>query len=174
LSVSEPWRNPRPSPELAGLGSRLPPRSLFPEWLRAWWPALLWAAVIFLLSTDRFSCEHTASVFQPLLRWLLPTLTTGQSDQIHHVIRKSAHFAEYFIFFLLLYRGLQGARRGWHSSWAVLAWFIAAAYSSLDEIHQSFVASRGASAWDALLDSTDALVALTVVFLFGRFQPTNK
>jgi VanZ family protein len=174
LSGSEPWRNARPSPELADLVSRLPPRSLFPAWFRAWWPALLWAAVIFLASTDRFSSEHTASVFQPLLRWLLPTLTTGQFDHIHHVIRKSAHFAEYFIFFLLLYRGFRGARRGWHSSWALFAWFIAAAYSSLDEIHQSFVASRGASARDALLDSTGALVALTVVFLFDRFRPTNK
>jgi VanZ family protein len=135
---------------------------------------LLWAAVIFLASTDSFSSEHTSSVFQPLLRWLLPALTISQFDRIHHLIRKSAHFTEYFIFFLLLYRGLRGVRRGWHLSWALLAWFIAATYSELDEIHQSFVTSRGASAWDSLLDSVGALVALAVVFLFYRFRSTNK
>ena len=48
MSTSESWRNPRPAPELAGLGSRIPPRSLFPDWLRAWWPALLWAAMMFV------------------------------------------------------------------------------------------------------------------------------
>ena len=48
------------------------------------------------------------------------------------------------------------------------AWFNAAAYSALDEIHQSFVASRTASALDSLLDSTGALVALVVLFLFYR------
>jgi VanZ family protein len=174
LAGSEAWRNPRSSPEFAGLRSRIPPRSLFPDWLRAWWPALLWAAVIFLASTDSFSSEHTASVFEPLLRWLVPALTTGQFDKIHYVIRKSAHFTEYFIFFLLLYRGLRGVRRGWHLSWALFAWFIAAAYSALDEIHQSFVASRGASAWDSLLDSTGALIALIVIFLFYRFRPRKK
>jgi VanZ family protein len=48
---------------------------------------------------------------------------------------------------------------------------IAALYSALDEFHQTFVASRGPSAWDSLLDSTGALVALfTVFFLYRRFQ----
>ncbi|HKE09875.1 MAG TPA: VanZ family protein, partial [Candidatus Acidoferrum sp.] len=57
---------------------------------------------------------------------------------------------------------------GWHWSWAFGAWFIAAVYSCLDEIHQSFVASRTASAWDSLLDSTGALMALFVLFAFYR------
>ena len=47
---------------------------------------------------------------------------------------------------------------------------IAAGYSALDEIHQSFVASRGASAWDSLLDSVSALVAVVVVYLFYRLR----
>ena len=72
MSTSESWRNPRPAPELTGLGSRIPPRSLFPDWLRAWWPALLWAAMIFVASTDFFSSEHTSRIIEPILRWFLP------------------------------------------------------------------------------------------------------
>jgi VanZ family protein len=170
LSGSEPWRNPRPAPELAGIGSRIPPRSLFPDWLRAWWPALLWAAVIFTASTDSFSSENTSRVIEPLLRWLVPGISAASLEVAHHFIRKAAHFSEYFIFFLLLYRGLRGIRRGWHLSWALLAWFIAAGYAALDEVHQSFVASRGASAWDALLDSSSALIALVVVYVFCRLR----
>ena len=175
MSTSESWRNPRPAPELAGLGSRIPPHSLFPDWLRAWWPALLWAAMMFFLSTDSFSSEHTSRIIEPLLRWFFPGINVASLEFAHHIIRKFAHFTEYFIFFLLLYRGLRGFRRGWHSSSAVLSWFIAAGYSALDEIHQSFVASRGASPLDSLLDSVSALVAVVVVYLFYRSRrPANK
>jgi VanZ family protein len=130
---------------------------------------MLWSALIFFASTDTFSSAHTASVLQRILAWLAHPLTHAQFEHLHHIIRKCAHFTEYFIFYLLLFRGIRGGRPGWHWSWAFSAWFIAAAYSALDEIHQSFVASRGASAWDSLLDSTGALFALFVVFLFYRF-----
>ena len=175
MSSSESWRSPRLAPELAGLGSRIPPRSLFPHWLRTWGPALLWAAMIFVLSTDSFSSDHTSRIVEPLLRWLFPGISAASLGYVHHIIRKCAHFTEYFIFFLLLYRGLRGIRRGWHLTSAALAWFIAAGYSALDEIHQSFVASRGASPWDSLLDSASALVAVVVVYLFYRLRrPRNK
>jgi len=33
------------------------------------------AGIIFSLSTDTFSAEHTGSVLEPVLRWLVPSLT---------------------------------------------------------------------------------------------------
>jgi len=168
MSSTEPWRNPRPAPNLDEVRYRMRPHSPIPDWLRAWWPAVLWSAVIFIASTDSFSAYYTGAFFEPIFRHFIPTLTEEQFDTVHYVIRKSAHFTEYFIFFLLLYRGIRGARRGWHWSWAFGAWFIAAGYSALDEVHQSFVASRTASAFDSMLDSAGALVALLVVYLFYR------
>ncbi len=166
---SEPWRNPRPAPPLEEIRARVPAKSMIPAWLRAWWPAVVWSIVIFMASTDSFSSIHTSSVLWPFFHWLIPSLTEDQFDVIHYIIRKSAHLTEYFIFYLLLFRGIRGGRRGWHWSWAFMAWFIAAAYSALDEIHQSFVASRTASPWDSMIDSVGALIALFVVFLFYRF-----
>ncbi len=170
MPPSEPGRKARPTPTLDEVRYRVPPGSMIPGWLRAWWPALLWSVVIFSASTDTFSSEHTATVFGAILRWFAPSLSDAAFEIIHHFIRKSAHFVEYFIFYLLLYRGIRGARVGWHWSWAFLAWFIAAAYAVLDEIHQIFVPSRGASAWDSLLDSTGALVALLILFLLHRLR----
>ncbi len=170
MSPSEPRRNPRPAPSLDEVRQRVPRRSIIPPWLRAWWPALLWSVVIFFASTDTFSSDHTATVFGAILHWFAPSMSQATFDTVHHIIRKSAHFTEYFIFYLLLYRGIRGARIGWHWSWAFIAWFIAAAYSALDEIHQSFVASRTASAWDSLLDSSGALIALLVLFLIHRLR----
>ena len=137
---------------------------------RSWWPALLWAGLIFLLSTDSFSSEHTGAILYPILHGLLPSLTTGQFELLHHYIRKSAHFSEYFIFCLLLFRGLRAGRPGWHWSWGLAALVIAAGYSALDEFHQSFVASRTASPWDSLLDSLGAFAASVALFLWFRFR----
>jgi VanZ family protein len=140
------------------------------EWLRAWLPALLWAGVITFASTDTFSSANTSSVLVPIVRWIYPAISNEHLEAIHFSVRKSAHFAEYFIFYVLLYRGIRGRRSGWRWSWGVTAWIIAAAYSVLDEIYQSFVASRTASPWDSLLDSAGALVALLCVLLFVRFM----
>jgi len=147
---------------------RVPPKSLIPLWIRAWWPAAIWSLVIFVASTDTFSAAHTGAVIEPLLRWLNPSISPDSIASIHFLIRKSAHFAEYFVFYFLLYHGIRAGRAGWHWTWAFAAWFVAAAYSALDEIHQSFVASRTASAWDSLLDSTGAFFALLVLFVFYR------
>jgi VanZ family protein len=141
-----------------------------PAWLRAWWPALLWAGVIFSMSTDTFSSEHTGWAFEPILRWMLRSLTKDQFATIHHFIRKSAHFAEYFIFCLLLYRGVRGDRQGWRWTWGIAALSCAAGYSVLDEIHQAFVASRTASAYDSLLDSIGAFTAFSVLWMWFRRQ----
>jgi len=170
----QPWRNPRPTPQLDEIRSRLrPPRAL--AWLSAWWPALVWAGVIFSMSTDTFSSEHTASVFEPILRWLDPSLTLNQFELIHHIIRKSAHFTEYFIFCLLLYRGVRGDRKGWRWTWGIAAFFCAAGYCVLDEIHQAFVASRTASPYDSLLDSIGAFAALVVLWMwFSRRRSAGE
>ncbi len=167
----QPWRNPRPAPQLSEVQPRILDLPVF-HWLRAWWPAMLWATVIFFMSTDTFSAQHTGSIIEPILRWIYPAITTEQFEIIHFFTRKSAHFTEYFVFALLLFRGIRRGRPGWRWSWGLLALFVAAVYSALDEIHQAFVASRTASPYDSLLDSVGAFAAILVLFLW--FQWRNK
>jgi VanZ family protein len=158
----------RPTPQTDQLTGRAPGRPLVPRFLRSWWPAVLWGSLIFFLSTDTFSAQHTGSVLYPVLHWLFPSLTLQLFEPIHHLIRKSAHFTEYFIFYVLLFRGARGERQGWRWTWALAALSIAAGYSALDEIHQAFVASRTASPWDSLLDSVGAFAASLVLYAWHR------
>ena len=174
MSGSEPWRNPRPVAPLNELRARVPPKSMIPSWLNAWWPAILWGVVIFLMSTDTFSAAHTGSVLRPVFHWIFPGITDDQFETVHFFTRKCAHLSEYFIFYLLLFRGMRGDRQGWYWTWAFGAWFLAAFYSALDEIHQSFVVSRTASPIDSMIDSAGALLALIVVFLYFRFFRRNR
>jgi len=169
----QPWRNPRPAPELNEIRSRVPASQMIPSWLRAWWPALVWACIIFSLSTDSFSAEHTSFFIGPILHWIFPHASADTIETYHHYIRKTAHFSEYFIFYLLLFRGVRSGRKGWRWTWGLAALAIAAGYSALDEIHQAFVISRTASPWDSLLDSVGAFVASFVVFLW-HFLKRNR
>src|SRR3981189_1680853 len=87
VSEIQPWRNPRPAPHLPEIQARLrPPRA--PAWLRAWWPALLWAGGIFSMSADTFSAEHTGAVLERILHWLVPSITEDRYLIIHYFIRK--------------------------------------------------------------------------------------
>ena len=172
MSETQPWRRPRSAPADGEVASTALESSL-PPWVRAWWPALVWAGVIFTLSTDSFSAEHTATFLSPFIHWLFPSLTPHEFKVVHFFIRKSAHFSEYFIFCLFLYRGVRGDRTGWRWMWGLTAWFTAAVYSCLDEIHQAFVASRTASPYDSLLDSIGALFAFASLFLWFRFRKTE-
>jgi VanZ family protein len=169
VSELQPWRNPRPTPQLPELQPRLHKLLILP-WVRAWWPAIAWACVIFTLSTDSFSSEHTANIFSAVARWFFPHLTEAQFNFIHHIIRKSAHFTEYFIFCLLIYRGVRGDLRGWRWTWGISALSVAAGYSIMDEIHQAFVASRTASPYDSLLDSVGAFFAFAILYLWFRLR----
>ena len=132
--------------------------------LRDWLPAIVWACVISSLSTDTFSAEHTGRFIIPVLRWTFPHASYPSILLMHALIRKSAHFVEYFIFSVFLTPGLRGGERGWKLRWALWAVAIAAGYAALDEFHQWFVPSRTASPWDALLDATGATVAQIVMW----------
>ena len=131
-----------------------------------WLPAIVWACVISILSTDTFSSEHTSAILIPVLHWLFPHARHETLELMQTIIRKTAHFTEYFIFSVLLIRGLRGKVRGWQLRLAIWAVAIAAGYAALDEFHQSFVPSRTASPWDALLDTVGALSAQVFLWLW--------
>lgn len=171
FTSEQPWRNPGTAPQPDETGQRLPAKQTGKGmWLREWWPAIAWACLIFSFSTDAFSAHNTGSILYPILHWLWPSVTNHQFNLIHHLIRKTAHFTEYFIFCLLLFRGVRGERAGWRWTWALAALSIAAGYSALDEIHQAFVASRTASPWDSLLDATGAFVASAALWTWFRVR----
>lgn len=136
------------------------------RWLKLWWPALVWAALISIFSTGAFSYSNTASVIIPVLRWFLPSASHETLAFIHFLIRKSAHFTEYFIFSLLVLRGIRAGKKESHLGWALAAVAIVAAYAALDEFHQSFVPGRTAAVSDVLLDTAGGVAAQLIAGLF--------
>jgi len=114
--------------------------------------------LLFVMSTDTLSADHTRVWIEPIVRFVLPRLGAHGLALVHDSLRKLAHVSEYAVFAWLLDRALRldsqvpGARA------PIVALAIAMVYSLTDEGHQWFVASRGASLVDCMLDTLGAAV----------------
>jgi VanZ family protein len=135
------------------------------EWLKRWWPALVWALVISGFSTGAFTSENTSRIIIPILRWLMPHTPMATLEHVHHLIRKCAHFTEYFVLSLLVLRGIRAGRPGTRLAWALLVVAIVMCYASLDEFHQRFVPGRTAAVSDVMLDTVGGATAQLIVGL---------
>ena len=123
--------------------------------VRRWLPAIAWAALISVFSTGWFSADRTAALLVPLLAALFPSAGPEELRALHHAARKLAHFTEYLILSVLLYRALRGGRR-WDARAAGIALALAGLWAIGDEFHQLFVAGRTAAATDCLIDVSGA------------------
>jgi VanZ family protein len=113
--------------------------------LSAWVPVVLWAAVIFALSS-------------------IPSLGTdlGVWDT---VLRKGAHVTEYAILALLLLRAL--GREG-----PALA--LGLCYAASDELHQRFVRGRHASPFDFAVDAFGLTLGLLLLHGSRLWPPSRS
>lgn len=149
---------------MSGIKSVNPKSEIQHSKLFYWLPPLAWMAAIFFFSTDSFSGENTGSLLYDIAHWFFPSLSYEQFRPIHFAIRKVAHFTEYGLLALMLFRAFRsGNTICWQWRWAIFAWLAMAAYALLDEYHQAFVPSRTASINDSLVDilgGTAALLAL--------------
>ena len=139
------------------------------RFVKYWLPLLLWLGVIFLASTDLMSAEHTSRFIVPFLRWLNPEISPEALASIHFIVRKCAHLGEYAVLAVLLLRAaifMTNLKRSLASLY-VSVWVACLFVATTDEFHQTFVASRGASARDIMIDSGGAILGLLIGAIFG-------
>ena len=131
-----------------------------------WLPVLIWLGVIFVGSTDLMSAEHASRFIVPFLRWLKPDISPERLASIHVIVRKCAHVGEYAILALLLLRAaIFIPNRNLKRSVLVLCvsvWIACVFVAATDEFHQTFVASRGASVGDIIVDGSGAILGLLI------------
>ena len=129
-----------------------------------WLPPLLWMALIWSVSSDIGSADHSAGLFGLIVSALFPWATPARIGLAHVVIRKLGHVVEYAILAALWFRTLYAGRRLPSASSALTALAISVSWAIVDEVHQSFVPSRNASSLDVILDSTGATLVLLILF----------
>ena len=144
------------------------------KFLKDWTAALLWIGVIAIESTEWLSSEHTGRFLYPILHFLF-NMSPQLFAVFHHYLRKTGHFVGYFALSVFLFRAwrdtLHPAKvKSWARRWAGSAFLMSVLVASLDEWHQTFLPSRTGRVRDVVLDSTAALTAQIVIFLFLRFR----
>ena len=125
--------------------------------------------LVFSASADAQSYQHSSRLFEPLLRWLFPSLSPMTIGELHHAFRKTCHLAEYAVLAGLLWRALRKPvkhdPRPWRWAEAGLALAVVFAYAASDELHQAFVPTRTPHVSDVLIDTCGGGAALLGLWL---------
>lgn len=135
-----------------------------------WIPAICVAAIISIFSTHYFSSLETSRIIVPFLHWIFPAASPHTLSRMHTLIRKLAHITEFGVLSTAVFHGVRGERYGWRLQWALVTLIIAVSYAGLDEWHQSFVPMREARFRDVLIDSTGALLAQVLVWIYAKLH----
>jgi VanZ family protein len=159
---------PNPSPEATSTYARIH---------GVLWKAavVVWATLIFDLSTRGFGGSFTEWLLRFLLNSLHITVSAAHFEIIHHLFRKLAHMTEYAILAMLLYgSAAEGNPFRWRGRRALWCIVIAGLYSLTDEFHQSFVPGRGPSLIDCGIDTTGATAGILIYYLRHRLFPGQE
>jgi VanZ family protein len=92
-----------------------------------------------------------------------PDLPSNKIYIVDFIMKKTAHFFEYIILFLLWYRSL-----GKKSPLDAL--LISVAYAFTDEIHQLFVPGRSGLLRDVAIDSTGMIISSLLIVKFDLWK----
>jgi VanZ family protein len=138
--------------------------------VKYWLPVVVWMCFIFWMSTAMFTAQNTSSIIEPILRFLMPSLSHKELEHIHFFTRKLAHVTEYFISGLLLFRAFRSGSEEHHAwRWMLYSFLILVLIAATDEYHQTFVPDRTPSLVDIAIDATGGTLALVVSTLKYRF-----
>ncbi|MGD0038340.1 MAG: VanZ family protein [Bacteroidota bacterium] len=145
------------------------------EKIQYWFPVFLWILFIFWMSTSMFSAQNTYLFFEPLMRFIVPSISRKEIIFFHLIFRKLAHITEYFISGLLLFRAFSNGsnkRREWR--WAISSLLIIVIIATSDEFHQSFVSTRTASLVDVGIDIFGGFLAQGIGLFMFKWRQQQK
>lgn len=117
------------------------------KFFKLWLPVIIWTSLIFYLSS-------------------IPDLKTDLKYDF--ILRKIAHAVEYLILTFLLYRAFKGSFNISAFNLILYPAIISLLYAISDEIHQSFVVTRGCSARDVVIDSVGIICAIILVIYIRK------
>jgi len=148
------------------------------EVLKVWIAAGLWLSIITFESSMLGRSTNTSRILYPIFHFLFG-MDLRHFEPWHFFLRKTGHFAGYFILSILFFRAWRATLpqphvKGWWLTWARIAWMMTTLVACLDEWHQGYVGGRGSSVHDVLLDSAGALIAQLMLWWMWRRNTTKQ
>ncbi len=104
----------------------------------------------------------------------MPTASKAEyHDKLSYIVRKGAHFTEYFtlaLFLSLAIFFIVKNRSGKKGAAFLIPLCISVVYAIIDEGHQTFVSGRAGQVTDVLIDSAGALLSVLIIYLSYRIR----
>lgn len=144
----------------------------------------LWMGVIFTFSNDSGSVSSNKS------DGIADTIVSFISKVSHHdysdseltqiidncifIVRKSAHFLEYFILGIFILNVIKDYK-SLTINWILLALLLCFFYACTDEIHQLFVPDRSGRITDVLIDTLGSLCGIIIYrIIYLKFHKRSQ
>lgn len=119
---------------------------------------ILWLCLIYYFSSQTGTVSGGLS--DRVLRWIADILRISDVNtfvsNFSFLIRKTAHFSEYFILFILTYECFKEYKI---KNILIISIIFCVIYAGFDEYHQLFVNGRSGQFTDVLIDSSGSLVS---------------
>ena len=127
--------------------------------------AVLWCGVIFFFSSQ--NGDSSSSTSAGVLRFLYNIVNFNMTWEVYHdtfslIIRKLAHFSEYFLLGVLLSNMFNTFK---YKYYFYLAGIFGVLYAISDELHQLFSSGRACSPVDMLIDSCGLILGVLLFYL---------
>lgn len=124
---------------------------------------IIWMIVIFLMSS--FGGLESSNQSGIIVNFVGNLFHISDIELLTLVVRKAAHFMEYFILGILLYNYFKKSKK---------SIIFAIIYAISDEIHQLFIGGRSAKIMDVLIDSVGAIMGIIVLNIILTYLIKNR
>lgn len=129
---------------------------------------ILWMSFIFYMSSlDSTISSHQSSSIVDILLKVFPTIS---ENVVSIIIRKTAHFLEYFILGLLVYNYLRQTKC---EKIVLVAILVCILYAITDEVHQAFVPGRSCRLLDMGIDSLGSIFGIYLLNFKNKTKCDN-
>ena len=134
-------------------------------------PLIVWAALIFIGSTNLLSGSNTNPYLREFLLRVFPSAGEATLHIFYLTVRKAGHLTEYAILAVLAARAFVTSSRSFlRTYWFAASISLVIGYAASDEFHQSFVPTRGASVEDVMIDAVGGAIGLAIFWLWRQKQ----
>lgn len=126
---------------------------------------IIWMILIFIMSS--FNSTESSNQSNFIVDIIANIFNTTNINLLSLIIRKLAHFTEYFILGILVYNLIHS-----YDKKIYIGIIICVLYAISDEIHQLFVPGRSCQLLDILIDSMGSITGTYLLCFIKRI--TNK
>ena len=139
----------------------------------SWTLLISWMCFIFFMSHQPGNVSSNQSdLVLKIFSFIGIELNDYFGEVATFIVRKTAHFSEYFILYLLSYNVFRYYVKD--RKYSIYLILFVALYAVSDEFHQAFIPGRGPAIRDVLIDTSGGAFAYITMNLFARFKSKKE